>query len=474
MKLDSTFDRIAGRGLTLIAALALSACASMAPVYQRPATPVPTAFPGAPAAASTQAPSTLGWRRFVLDDKQRQVVELALANNRDLRKAVANVESARALYRVQRAAQVPTINGSVGSSRSRSLASTTDNATAISSSSSATIGVSAFVIDLFGKVRSLSDAALESYLSKQETARATQVAVIGETLAAYVTLGEDNARLGTARQTQASASRSMELTQKRLAAGVASRVDVYQAETVYQQARADVASYATSVAQDRNALELLTGTPLSDALLPSTLTAPGAWYASLPVDLPSSVLLERPDIMAAEHDLKSANADIGAARAAFFPSISLTADAGVGSTALSSLFRSGATVWSFVPSVSVPIFDGGANRANLDYAKSQREVYLTTYEKTVQSAFKEVADALARRSTLDEQLSAQQALVDAASNAYDLAEARYQRGADTFLNALDAQRTLYSAQQSLVALKSTALQNSITLYQTLGGGTVSE
>jgi multidrug efflux system outer membrane protein len=327
---------------------------------------------------------------------------------------------------------------------------------------------------LFGRVRSLSRAALESYLATEQAARATRISLIAETASAYLTLAADSSQLELSRRTVESAQRTMEVTRKRLEAGVSSRLDVRQAETVYQQARADLASTTALIAQDRNALELLTGSRLPDDLLPTELPDNHDWLADVPAGLSSSVLLWRPDVLQAEHQLKSANANIGAARAAFFPRLSLTASTGLASTELSDLFSDGASIWSVGPNLTLPIFNGGANVANLQYANAQRELYVSQYELAIQTAFKEVADALAVRGTIQDQLDAQRALVDAAADSYQLAEARYTKGVDTFLNALDAQRILYNAEKSLVSARLTASDNIVTLYRVLGGGLAGE
>ncbi|MFT3904821.1 MAG: efflux transporter outer membrane subunit [Steroidobacteraceae bacterium] len=471
--------------LVALPLVALSGCITMAPHYERPAAPVPNSWPqGAaygsnsasdaakPAKDATPVAADLPWQQFVLDQRLRQVIQIALENSRDLRKSVAAIESARAQYRVQRASQLPSIDAGVSGSRARSLDTTSGsaNTTVLTQSYSATVGLSSFELDLFGKLHSESKAALESYLATAETARATRISLIAETASAWLTLAADRSQLAIAQETLQSAQRSMGVTQKRLDAGVASAVDVHEAETVYQQARADVASYLTTVAQDRNALELLAGHGIDDALLPEGLATDTQWLADVPAGLSSDVLLQRPDVLSAEHTLKSANFSIGAARASFFPTLSLTAADGLASTALSTLFSNGSNIWSVAPSVSLPLFSGGSNRATLAYARSQKQEYLASYELTVQTAFKEVADALARRGTIVEQLDAQQALVNAAASSYQLAEARYEKGADTFLNALDSQRTLYSAQQTLISTRLTALDNSVTLYRVLGGG----
>jgi multidrug efflux system outer membrane protein len=465
--------------------LTLAGCMSLAPHYERPAPPIPEQWPSgaayAPAQSSEATAAAIPWRDFIKHDPLRQVIDQALANNRDLRITLANIESARAQYRIQRADLLPHITGDVNATRSKSfntfggssVGGRTDP-TVETEVYSATVGLSAFEIDLFGKKRSLSNAALETYLGTEEAARATRISLIAEIASAYLTLAADNSQLALSRRTLDSAQRSMELTRKRLQAGVASRLDVRQAETIYQQARVDLATTTALIAQDRNAIELLAGSRIDDALLPTELPVDANWLADVPAGLSSDVLLARPDVLQAEHQLKSANANIGVARAAFFPSLSLTASGGVASTELSDLFSKGTSIWSVGPSLTLPIFSGGANMANLAYAKAQRDFFLSQYERAIQTAFREVADALAVRGTIREQLDAQAALVDAASDSYQLAEARYGKGVDSFLNTLDAQRTLYSAEKTLVSARRTANDNVVTLYRVLGGGLAGE
>ena len=463
--------------IALAVPLCLAACSSMAPDYVRPEPAVPAtwptgvAYPAASTAADAQTSvAEVSWRTFILDERLRQVVTLALQNSRDLRKTIANIESARAQYGVQRAAQFPTVSANVTGSRSGSDPSG-DAGTTITQSTAANLGLSAYELDLFGRVRSLTDAQRETYLATEEAARATRISLIAETATAWLTLASDRNQLAVAQQNQASALRSLELTQRRLQAGVTTAVDVRQAETVYHQARVDVASSTTAVAQDRNALELLVGHPVADVLLPETLPDSANCLAEVPVGLSSAVLLGRPDVLQAEHQLKAANANVGAARAALFPKLTLTAAGGVASTALASLFSGGATtVWSVAPALSLPIFDGGSSRASVDYSEAQKKLYLATYELAVQTAFSDVANALARHGTMQSQLSAQTDLVTAASESYRLADARYAKGVDTYINALVAQRTLYSAQKTLVSTRLTALSNQITLFRVLGGG----
>jgi multidrug efflux system outer membrane protein len=463
------------QGAALLVSLALSACISLDPSYQRPTAPVPATWPSGPAYAPAPpgdvTAADIPWREFVKDEKLRKVVEQALANSRNLRKAVANIQAARAQYHSQRASLFPHIDASASRSRSRTLNPYTGSGESAFTmeQDSAELGVSSFEIDLFGKQRSLSRAAFESYLSSAEAARATRISLIAETISAYLTIAADKTSLDIAKRTLESAKHSMELTRSRLDAGVASLVDVKQAETVYQQARYDSANLTATIAEDLDALTLLVGRQVDESLLPNELPAGDAWLAEVPAGISSKVLLKRPDVLEAEHNLKSANADIGAARAAFFPSVTLTASGGRASSSLATLFK-GPTVWAVAPNIDLPIFKGGANVANLTYSKAQRDAYVAAYELAVQTAFKEVADALAVRGTIQEQLDAQAALVNAASESYRLADARYSKGADTFLNALDSQRTLYSAQKTLASTRLTALENIVTLYRVLGGG----
>jgi multidrug efflux system outer membrane protein len=446
--------------LPLSAGLLLAGC-NMAPDYVRPAPPVPATLPtGEAYAAQAEGKAGLPWTVLVQDAKLKTVIDRALANNRDLRATIASVQSARAQYKVQRAAQLPTLTADAGASFARQN-------DARQNSYSADLGFSAFEIDLFGRVRNLTESALETYLATEEGARSTRITLIAETATAYATLAADQALLALARQTQASAQRTLDLTKSLNTAGLAGKLDVHQAETTVEQAASDVAANITQVAQDRNALDLLAGAHVEDALLPGSLDSLIAGVAKVPAGLSSDILLQRPDVLQAEHQLKAANADIGAARAAMFPKISLTSAIGVASSALSSLFTGNAFTWSASPSASLPIF-GGANRGNLDYSKAQRDVYVAQYEQAIQTAFKEVSDGLAREGTIDAQQAAQQRLVRASSQAYDLSDQRYRAGIDTFLTALTNQRTLYSARQSAIATDLTLVSNRILLYRVIG------
>ncbi|HSI59512.1 MAG TPA: efflux transporter outer membrane subunit [Ideonella sp.] len=460
-------------GLLLAAGL-LAGCVNLAPTYSRPEAPVPVAWPASAGVGSLAAPAgELAWRDFFADARLRHVVALALANNRDLRIALLNIDKARAAYGIQRAEQLPAIgaNGSGSASRSAADFSSTGRGTT-SHQYSATLAMASYELDFFGRVKNLSEAALQSYLATEQSRRSTQISLVAEVANAWLTLAADQSRLALARETLKSQQRSYALSQRLHELGAASGLDLVSAQTTVDSARADVAGYTAQVAQDRNALVLLVGGALPDELLPAAIEATSAASAlvSVPAELPSSVLQQRPDVLAAEHTLRAANADIGAARAAFFPSITLTASAGSASDSLSRLFRGGNGIWSFAPAIHLPVFDGGANRAQLQSAQAEQAIQVATYEKALQTAFREVADVLATRSTLDERLAAQQSLTDATQKRYDLTQARQRSGADSALDVLDAQRSLYTAQQTLITLRLAEQSSRITLYKVLGGG----
>lgn len=450
----------------LSGALASGGCASMAPKYERPALPVPAALPGG--AAGGQATAVPELSAFVREPKLRQLIEQALAANRDLRRATLDIEAARAQYRIQRAAALPALDVSASTTTARQI-SGPDNATSTGTSASL-LGLASWEIDLFGRIKSQSDARMQQLLATVEVARATRVSLIGELATAYVALAADRSRLAIAQETMENGKRVMELTEKLVGGGTSSRSDYFQAATVYQQARADVALLTAAIAQDRNALELLAGGPVAEELLPAELPEALDWFGEVPAGLPSTVLLDRPDVLAAEHNLMAANANIGAARAQFFPSLSLTASGGLASSSLSSLFTGPALVFSLVPNLVAPLFRGGANRANLEYSEAQTLALVASYERAIQAAFREVADALATRATIDEQLAAQAALVEAATKSFEISQARYQAGVDTFLTTLVSQRALYAAEGSLIAARLSAMANRVALYRALGGG----
>jgi multidrug efflux system outer membrane protein len=456
-----------------VAMLALAGCWSMAPKYERPAAPIPAGLPGGSAAGPGGTIANLRWSSFVRDPKLAKIVELALANNRTVRQSLANVLVARAQYRVQRAAELPSIDATIGVTNASVYYGIPGTPTVEATYYQASAGLTSWEIDLFGKYKSLADAKLQLYLASAETARAAKITLIAETATAFLTLAADRSRLAVAKDTMASGKRTMELTEALVGGGTSNRTDFYQAETVFQQARADVAALTAAIVQDHDALDLLAGTHVDDSLLPDALPdhpESSDWFAEVPVGMSSSVLLDRPDVLAAEHQLISANANIGAARAAFFPSLSLTATGGIASAALAALFTGPAFVWTLAPSLTIPLFHGGANRANLDAAWAQKTALVAGYELAIQTAFREVADALATRSTIQEQLAAQVALVDASQKAFELAQARYKAGVDTFLTTLVAERSLYTAKDTLLAAQLQALANRVELYRALGGG----
>jgi multidrug efflux system outer membrane protein len=460
------------RAVSLVASLALAGCWSMAPTYERPKAPVPTQFAGGGAAGNGKA-ADVPWRSFVRDDKLQKIVAQALVQSRNLQKAVLSIEAARAQFRIQHAQQLPSIDGSFSISSTRSVFPTgVGDQTATASETLYTLGggTTAWEIDLFGRLKSLSDAKQQQYLSTVETARATRITLVAETINAYLTLAADKSRLAIARDTVESSKRTMELTEKLVAGGTSNRGDVWQVTTLYHQARGDVALLTATIAQDRDALELLAGGPLGDDVMPDVLPEQLDWFTDVPVGLASAVLLERPDVQAAEHDLMAANANIGEARARFFPSLTLTANGGIASTALSMLFSGPSMVFNILPNLTVPLFRGGANRANLELSETQKKILIASYELAIQTAFREVSDALATRSTIAEQLEAQAAQVDAANKAFELSQARYKAGVDTFLTTLVAERALYTAKSSLVATQQSALGNRVALYRVLGGG----
>ena len=455
----------------VLATLAMSSgCASMAPHYERPALPVPATFPDATDAGSSAA-ADISWQDFFADAKLRDAIGTALANNRDLRVAVLNIEQARAQYRIQDAQRLPTINAAGGASINRNPADLSPTGEAsISRQYSATVGLSAYELDLFGRIKSLSDQALEQYLGTAETRRATQISLVAEVATTWLQWAADQEHLNYARQTLRTQDDAYKLTQRRVEIGSASNLTLRQQQFSVETARADVSRYTGLIATDRNALALLLGAPVPDSLAPESLAPNLNALPPLPAGLPSDLLLRRPDLLASERSLRAANANIGAARAAFYPRISLTASAGTGSAELSNLFGSGSGIWSFAPQITLPIFDGGANRANLDFANVSRDIRVAQYERAIQSAFREVADALAQRTTIGGQIDAQQSLVNAADEALMLSDARFTRGVDSYLTVLDAQRTLYSAQQDLINTRLAQLSNGVALYRALGGG----
>ena len=467
---------LAVRSSLLVIASLLGAC-SLMPDYERPAAPVSAAWPSGPAykaetASAAAVPAAdIVWRDFYADARLRQVIELAIANNRDLRVSTLNIEKARAQYGIERAALLPTVtvNGNQTAVKVPGSMSSSGQST-ISREYDANLGITAYELDFFGRVRSLSEAALQTYLATEEARRAQQISLVATVAIDYLNLAADQQRLKLAAETLASQQQTYELTQRRFSTGTSSGLSMYEAQASVEAARGEVARYTSLVAIDQNALTLVVGSAVPAELLPPPTVGAVTELANIPAGLPSDLLQRRPDVLQAERSLQSANANIGAARAAFFPKITLTGTAGVASPTLSSLFDSGTSAWTFVPKISLPIFDGGVTLANLMVSKINRDIAVANYEKSVQTAFREVADALADRGTLDERLAAQQALVDATSKSYRIYEARYRLGADSYLNALISLRTLYTAQQNLITLRLTHSTNLVTLYKVLGGG----
>ena len=447
------------RPLAFLVSLLLTGC-SLAPDYQRPESPVPASYT---ATVTNNAVKATEWQQVFTDPALQKLIDTTLKNNRDLRVAVLNVEAYQAKYRIQRAAQLPTLTAS--GSQTRQLAYD-----AISNTDTATVGISAYELDLFGRVQSLKDQALETYLAQEATQRSTQLSLIANVASAYMTLLADQDLLRLAEQTAKSYEQSYQLIDQRYQAGISSSLDLSQSRSNLESVKSSLAQYRRQVMLDKNALQLLLGTSIPDGLSTGLPDQDLTLLTPLAADMPSSLLTRRPDIQAAEHTLKAANANIGAARAAFFPTVSLTANAGSMSTSLSKLFDGGSGTWLFQPNISLPIFDWGSREAELDVTKIQKKIEIANYESAIQTAFKEVSDGLVSQDGYRQQLEAQQALVNANKTYYQLAQDRYEKGVDSYLTLLDAQRSLFSAEQTLVNTRLALLNNRVTLFKALGGG----
>lgn len=465
--------------LSLLAAAVLSAC-SMAPAYERPQAPVEEQWQSVQdkAEPGAQPPGNfaeIAWRDFFSDTRLCALIERALAHNRDLRVASLTAEQVRAQYRIQAADQFPAIAAVGGQTAQHTPAGLSPTGMETTSRTyNATVGLASYELDFFGRVRSLKDQALANYLASVEAVRSARNTVIAETARAWVNVAAQRELLALAEDTLESRRQSLDLVQRSFDAGAVSALDVAQAQTAAESARITAAQQKTALDQAYNALVLLTGASVEDVLLPAHMQDGFAALPDLSQPISSEILLSRPDILAAEQQLKAANANIGAARAAFFPSITLTASTGVASSELDKLFSSGNSIWSFVPQISLPIFTAGKLSASLDAAEIGKDIAVARYEQAIQTSFREVADALAARATLAEQLSAGEALATAARENERLSEARYRSGLDSHLNLLDAQRTRNSAEQSLIVTRFSDASNRITIYKLLGGGIVEE
>jgi multidrug efflux system outer membrane protein len=486
--------RCKAAGLAIAGALAviLAGCTTI-PQYQRPALPVPDLYPGqgadkvAEAKAAPVAAADIASRELFRDERLKRLVELALANNRDLRTAVLNVQQTEAQYRITRSAIFPTVQGSAGFTRSETSFSTASlglpvgiaglGTGALASSTSytansfsASVGVTSYELDLFGHVRSQNAQALEQYFQTEEAQRAAQVSLVGQVATQYLTVRETEELLKLSKDTLAAVRSSYDLNKATFDAGASNELDLRQSEGQVETAQIDVETYQRQLRQALNALQLLLGAPIPEDLPPATPFSDADMVADVPAGLPSDLIARRPDILEAEHGLKAANANIGVARAAFFPTISLTTSVGVTSTQLSSLFKAGSGEWSFGPQITVPLFAGGKNVAGLDSAKAGQQLQVAAYEKAIQTAFREVADALVGVDSYARQITLEQSLIDTQQRRLELATLRYRQGEDTYLNELAAQQDLYSAQQGLLQAQFNRLSSKVSLYQALGGG----
>jgi multidrug efflux system outer membrane protein len=437
----------------------------MAPDYERPAAPVHGTFPGAPAEVAGGAlASDIQWQTFFSDPRLKRLIAIALENNRDLRAAGLRIEQARSQYRIQRADELPTIN--IGATGLRQPGPNGD----MLSTYTAGLSVTAFEFDFFGRIRSLSDAALAQYLATEEAHKTVQIALIAAVANTYLNLLADDELLEVTRQTLRTREESLKLTRLKFENGAVSELDLRQSESLIHGARVTLAQVTRRRALDQNALVLLLGQGLPPDLPPAQSVMGQELLPELPVGLPSEVLTRRPDILQAEQQLIGANASIGAARAAFYPNISLTASAGIASNELSGLFNDGAFAWTMAPRLLLPIFDRGRNKANLGATEAGRDIAVAQYEQAIQNAFREVSDALASRATLIDEVRAQRAQVNAEAARFRLADLRYRSGAASYLDVLDAQRSLFTAQQAVVLVQAAQVQNLVTLYKVLGGG----
>lgn len=449
----------------LILPLVITGCMSLDPDYSRPVGSVPSQLPTTGIYGQNQpgaiTQEQLYFDTYITNPKLKEMVRNSLVNNKDLKIAMANINAARAQYGVTQSDRLPTVNAGLSGSRSRTQLG-------VSEGYEANLGISSFEIDAFGRVNSLTSAALESFLSTQEARKVTELSVIAETMKAYFNIGLAKSHLAIAQKTEKSTYDSLQIISKRVDVGVANAKDLSDVESVYFRAQSDVFNYQTQVEQSINALSVLVGSNIDAKLLPDSIFELDNSIKDLNIAVQSDVLYQRPDVLMAEHQLLAANANIGAARAAFFPRITLTTSAGVASSDLSSLFNNTFRVWNFAPSVSIPIFDYGRNKSNLEYSEAQKDKYVSTYEKTVQTAFREVADVLARKGTIDNQINSYNKFVLANRNSFDLATKSYDAGVSDYLSVLTAQNNLYDAEKSALSLEQEKFNNKVDLYKVIG------
>lgn len=459
--------------LLITAALFLCGCPKPAQ-YARPQMPAPETWPEnsaiQPDAQDSVSPSEMNWKTFFADGRLQEVIQIAIENNRDLRMAAFNIEKSQALFRIQRAEQYPEAGLSIQGEGYRMPENLSGGSKAKTISQfTVGLGATSWELDLFGRIKSLKSAALERYFASEQARLATQISLVSSVAGSYLELAADRQTLKLAEETMKTQQAYFDLIRQTRDLGIASDLEVSQAKTQVEAARVDIARYSGYIAQDQNALNLLAGAPVPARLLPNTLEELPK-FKDMESGVPSDVLLKRPDILMSEHQLKAYHANIGAARAAFFPRISLTGLLGIASSDLTNLFKPAAGTWNFVPQLALPIFDYGSRQANYEATRLDRDIAVAQYEKNIQSAFREVSDALSLRSTLMEQQSAQEALVKSLEETYKLSEARYKGGIDSYLSVLVAQRSLYGARQQLVGMHRARLNNLVILYKVLGGG----
>ncbi len=444
---------------------------TLAPKYERPNPTLPVDWTTGGATQGQPGAAAQDWRAIITDGPTRHLVDMALANNRDLRVALLNVEKAQAMHAIKRADLFPHIDATGEGNMTRTPGKLTGTGKPVTSHSySAGLGFSAFELDLFGRLRSLNEQAFEQYLSSEANAKGVELTLIAQTASSYATLAADREHLATAKEILQTEQTSYDLVKQRFANGIANELDLAQAQTTVDNARINVAVYTAQVTQDENALAVLIGMPVTIDLTPAQKLADITPLAEVPAGVPSDVLFRRPDVIGAEHDLKAANAYVGAARAMFFPSISLTGSYGTASNEINGLFKNGSKQWAFVPSIDLPIFRAGSIIAAVRYSKADREAMIATYEKTVQTAFREVSDTLTQAASLRDQLDAETSLVKATGKSYELSTLRYENGVDSYLTKLDSQRADATARQNLITARLSQLTNRLTLFKTLGGG----